>query len=345
MKNNLFNLESIKKYTNNLLLTPQKRIKLERYVERVHNNEFKGETKGYPAFLKFLEDILDYEEDHHIVFDDNVDIGKDRVEFALKDENGKFMVIELKGQDSDLDKPQNRANDKRTPVEQAFGYAQKSSKKSGLVNWILVSNYKEFRLYNYDKRQGEYISFNVDDLLKDEGEFKYFLFSFSKESHIDLNAINEVINEDYIEKTQLANNFYKLFHETRLMIFEELKELNGIDKVDAVSYAQTILDRFIFICFASSRDLLPDNIAHKTILKRIKNDDLRDNEVWRELNFLFKDVNEGREDKDISGYNGGLFKDDLGLIFNLTDIKPDKDFFKEIKEENKKNKNYQKFIK
>ena len=56
------------------------------------------------------------------------------------------MVIELKGQDVDLDKPQNRANDKRTPIEQVFGYAQKSSEKSGLVDWILVSNYKEFRL-------------------------------------------------------------------------------------------------------------------------------------------------------------------------------------------------------
>ncbi len=31
---------------------------MNKYVERVHNNEFKGETKGYPAFLKFLEDIF-----------------------------------------------------------------------------------------------------------------------------------------------------------------------------------------------------------------------------------------------------------------------------------------------
>jgi hypothetical protein len=124
---------------------------------------------------------------------------------------------------------QNRVNDKRTPVEQAFGYAQHSSKKSGLVEWILVSNYKEFRLYNYDKRLGEYISFNVEDLLNDE-IFKYFMFAFSKESHIDLKAINDVVNENYIEKTQLANNFYKLFNETRLMIYKELNELHGMDK-------------------------------------------------------------------------------------------------------------------
>lgn len=329
MENNLFNLNSIQKHLKNFKLLDEKKAKLEKYVERVNNNEFKGETKGYPAFLKFLEEILDYDEAKHILFDDNVAIGKDRVEFALKDENGKFMVIELKGQDADLEKPQNRANDKRTPVEQAFGYAQKSSKESGLVDWILVSNYKEFRLYNYEKRQGEYISFNVDDLLKDEKEFKYFMFAFSKKSHIDLKAINYVINEEYIEKTKLANNFYKLFNETRLMIYKELKEQHNMAKEDAISYAQTIVDRFIFICFASSRELLPDDIARKTILGRIKSENLRDHEIWRELNYLFIDVNEGREDRDISGYNGGLFKEDLKDI-KLNDIIKDKDFFKDV---------------
>ena len=328
LKNNLFNENSIKKYSNNFILTSQKRVKLERYIERVQNNEFKGETKGYPAFLKFLEDILDYEEDKHISFDDNVDIGSDRVEFALKDNDGKFMVIELKGQNADLDKPQNRANDKRSPVEQAFGYAQHSSKKSGLVQWILVSNYKEFRLYNYDKRLGEYISFNVEDLLNEE-LFKYFMFAFSKESHVDSKAINDVVNEDYIEKTQLANNFYKLFNETRLMIFKELNELHGMDKNDAISNAQKILDRFIFICFASSRELLPENIARNILLKRIKSEDIRDHEIWRDLNYLFIDVDIGNDDRNISKYNGGLFNEDLEAI-KLKDIIKDTNFFKDV---------------
>ena len=184
MENNLFNLSSIQKYLKNFELSPEKKLKLDEYINRVNNGEFKGETKGYPAFLKLLENILGYEEDKHILFDDNVDIGKDRVEFALKDENGKFMVIELKGQDVNLDKPQNRANDKRTPVDQAFGYAQKSSKDSGIIDWILVSNYKEFRLYNYGK-DGEYISFIATDLLNEE-YFEYFMFALIKKSHIDL---------------------------------------------------------------------------------------------------------------------------------------------------------------
>ena len=354
MENNIFNLNSIQKYTKNFKLSPEKRIKLEEYINRVNNGEFKGETKGYPAFLKFLEDILGYEESKHITFDDNVDIGKDRVEFALKDENGKFMVIELKGQEyEDLEKSQNRANDKRSPVDQAFGYAQKSSTKSGLVNWILVSNYKEFRLYNYDKRQGEYISFDINSLLKDENEFKYFMFAFSKESHIDSKAINDVVNEEYIEKDKLAKNFYKLFNETRLMIIKELEELHNIERIQAISYAQTILDRFIFICFAGSREkgnrkLLPEDIAHKTLKNRIKNENFRDHEIWRELNYLFRDVDKGREDEegnhenDITGYNGGLFKADLKDI-KIKDIL-EKGFFNDIQKKNLRNRNYKNFI-
>ena len=42
-----------------------------------------------------------------------MDIDPDRVEFALKDNDGKFMAIELKGQNTTLDKPQNRADDKK----------------------------------------------------------------------------------------------------------------------------------------------------------------------------------------------------------------------------------------
>jgi hypothetical protein len=68
------------------------------------------------------------------------------------------------------------------------------------------------------------------------------MFSFSKESRVNLKAINDVVNKNYIEKTQLANNFYKLFNETRLMIYKELNELHGMDKEESISNAQTILD-------------------------------------------------------------------------------------------------------
>ena len=55
------------------------------------------------------------------------------------------MVIEIKGQGISLDKRQSGRSDNKSPIEQAFGYAI----NTGDVDWIMVSNYKEFRLYNY----------------------------------------------------------------------------------------------------------------------------------------------------------------------------------------------------
>ncbi len=46
-------------------------------------------------------------------------------------------VIELKGANVSLDAKQKRANDTRTPVEQAFGYAPKYGKN---CQWVIVSN-------------------------------------------------------------------------------------------------------------------------------------------------------------------------------------------------------------
>jgi hypothetical protein len=56
-------------------------------------------------------------------------------------------VIELKDASTDLDKPQNRKNDKRSPVEQAFSYASKSG---GKCKWVIFGNkmtrYTQFSL-------------------------------------------------------------------------------------------------------------------------------------------------------------------------------------------------------
>jgi hypothetical protein len=53
---------------------------------------------------------------------------------------GAHGIIELKDVNTDLDKAQNRTNDKRTPVEQAFSYAPKYGQK---CKWVIVSNFIE----------------------------------------------------------------------------------------------------------------------------------------------------------------------------------------------------------
>jgi len=148
---------------------------IKNHLSKLGNGDFKSETSNYLYFYEIiLKEILGYDLQENILFDEKEDAGRGKSEFVLKNGDKKFMVVELKGSDADLDKPQNRINDKRTPVDQAFDYAQ----HTGDIDWILVSNYNEFRLYNWHTK-GKYISFTSEELLEKD-VFSYFMLSFSK---------------------------------------------------------------------------------------------------------------------------------------------------------------------
>jgi hypothetical protein len=212
-------------------------------------------------------------------------------------------------------------------VDQAFDYAQ----HTGDIDWIFVSNFKEFRLYNYGKKSDKWICFNYEDLFDSE-KFCYFMLAFSKESYINNEYPVKLLEETLVIERQLENNFYKLFHETRMMLIKELEEFNDFNRVDAVHYAQLILNRYMFISFAEDAGLLIGQISSNTIITPIRQGNLRHNSIWQRLNELFEDINEGNEFKHISAYNGGLFEEDLDFI-KIRDIVIDKEIFKDAWQE------------
>ena len=233
------------------------------------------------------------------------------------------MVIELKGQGIDLDKRQSGRSDNKNPVEQAFGYAI----NTGDVDWIMVSNYEEFRLYNYYEKT-KFISFNVDELL-DKKKFAYFMLSFSRESHIESDYITKVREDTLVVDRKLASEFYKLYNETRLMLIKELESESQMERLDAIHYAQLILNRYMFICFAEDTGLLPSQISVDTISTPILKGNIRHRSIWQRLNELCLDINEGNEFKKINEYNGGLFSEDLDFI-KIRDIVEDQTIFKNV---------------
>lgn len=328
MKNNLFNHSEMKKYAKDkaFQLTIQKHDFLKTHAEKVEQGNFKSERSSYLYFYDFLRDVLGYKREEHILFEDKEAIGRGKVEFVLKFDDNKFMVIELKDQTTDLDKAQARANDKRAPVDQAFSYAQHSDPDNP-IDWIMVSNFKEFRLYNYKKRSAKCICFTYQDLL-DKEFFKDFMVSFSRKSHIDKNYPNKILKATLITEQKLETNFYQLFHETRLMFIKELEEVNDLSRADAVHYAQLILNRYMFICFAEDTGLITSQISTDTIITPIIKGNLRRRSVWQRLNELFLDINEGNKHKKISAYNGGLFEEDLDFI-KIRDTIEDQEIYKD----------------
>ena len=153
MINTLFSEDLMDKYYSDFELSPDKEVLIRKYISKIVNNDFKDEESNYTFFYDWiLKEILEYDLEKNIRHHEKVDEGRGKSEFVLENENKKFMVIELKSQGTNLDEKQSGRD--KSPVDQAFLYAL----KSGDVQWILVSDYNEFKLYNYFKKT-RYISF------------------------------------------------------------------------------------------------------------------------------------------------------------------------------------------
>ena len=150
--NNLFNKQLFERYLTDIKITEEQRNHLELWNSKLDAGELIAETSNYHYFEKvFLNVLFGYDSFTDILADDKEETGSGKSEFKLKLNNKVFMIIELKGSNINLDKTRNDKNE--TPVDQVFRYA----KKNNAVSWLLLSNYDEFRLYNYHKGDGKYI--------------------------------------------------------------------------------------------------------------------------------------------------------------------------------------------
>ena len=112
------------------------------------------------------------------------------------------------------------------------------------------------------------------------------------------------------------------------MIIKELEYNNAFSRVKAVYYAQLILNRYIFVCFAEDLGLLPGQITIDTIHRPIRFRDLRGDEIWHRINGLFRDIRDGNSERKVYPYDGVLFDEDLKFI-EIRDLIKDSHFFRD----------------
>ena len=214
-------------------------------------------------------------------------------------------VIELKGAKVSLDVRQKRVGDTRSPVEQAFGYAPKYGSS---CQWVIVSNYKEIRLYRQTE-MNEYQVFFLEDL-KDDLEFKKFIYVLSFYSLVGTEkkkAKTIELSEEYQKnQSEIEKKFYNEYKAIRLHIFENMRKNNpAVNENTIIEKVQKLLDRFLFICFCEDKGLLPNEIFYKTLEKGKNFGD-----VFEVFKMLCNWINLGNPRENISHFNGGLFKND-----------------------------------
>ncbi len=220
-------------------------------------------------------------------------------------------VIEIKNARSVLDNQQNRPDFRGNAVEQGFMYAAKSSEK---CKWVIISNFLEIRLY----LAGDMTKYEDFDIvsLNDNYEFSRFyyllangqLFYENTESQIDILLSNRIEHEKKITK-----EFYNKYKYLREIFVQHLKLHNPSEnQLDLLQYAQTIIDRILFISVIKDYNLINYHVLNEIENFATKSWVDDNSEIWRQLTLFFKALDKGMPQR-VSKFNGGLFRYDEAI--------------------------------
>jgi hypothetical protein len=236
------------------------------------------------------------------------------------------VLIELKGPKSNVDR--DRFNG-RTPVQQLWDYLNVVPD----CPWGIVCNYVSFRLYNRLKTPRAYELFTLQDF-RDEEKFRQFYCLFARGGLLALLPGQTPRAEALLQQTdarqlEVGAELYAHYHQHRVALINHLMGPAHRKSLDQAIYAaQLLLDRIIFVAFCEDRRLLPaesigmawENLAAFTRVT---------NPRWQNFLNLFRSIDEGNPQSNVTAYNGGLFREDP----EVDSLQLDDDwtqFFKEI---------------
>ncbi len=217
--------------------------------------------------------------------------------------NAFVAVLEGKGPRDPLDRP--FAGRKRSAVEQSLQYAVQLQ-----IDWYLVTNLREIRLYHKGHDTFTYERFETAELAEDVGERKRFVYLLGAERmlHPSGNHLDALLAESKKIGRELTNSYYREYRALREGIFETLRKHNPNEPPDQLLAAtQKMLDRVLFIAFCEDRGLLPRDIIARAYEHA---DPFNPRPIWHNFVGLFRSVDNGNEHLNITRYNGGLFASD-----------------------------------
>ena len=268
-----------------------------------------GETPLQGQFAaKIVEGVLGYKgpaDGERYTLATEKGILRGSVDLALGNFGGAEPEIiapfELKGaKTKDLDAIMPGRN--KSPVQQAWEYAMNARG----VKWVLVSNYVELRLYGFGEGTADYEVFHLDQLT-DPAQYARFCLLLSADNLLSGRTAS-LLEESRREDKEITDNLYADYKALRLALINAIGASNpGLARLDAISVAQTILDRVLFIAFAEDTGLLPGDTLAQAFDTR---DPYNPRPVWDNFKGLFRAIDEGNQALKIPRYNGGLFRSD-----------------------------------
>lgn len=325
--NSLFNPKTIKKLCAHVTINPVQRKAALEWLKMLESGRLEKEKQHYFDFaLTVLKDLLGYP----IKTKEGMSYEEGNVEFIFSNKDGKKVIcFEAKGtKTKDLFSPQYRdKKEHSTPIKQTWDYM-------GTLNldYGVTTNYKDFVLIDKSKGTSKYHLFDFVTIENNDDKLKEFVAIFSKESIIDKKFIDTLYNASVVEEKEFTKEFYKLFHETRLMLIKEFQSNGNVSKEEAIHYAQLFLNRLIFMLFAEDTGKLPQRLFRDHILKVLDAVPVSEHSKYASDTILsiFESLDKGSQTPvQIFGFNGGLFANRIPDKIYFKDLSPH-DFFNEV---------------
>lgn len=316
----LFHKRVIEKHTKDIEYLESKHAEiLTAWAENLEKGIYDSETQNDGEFIqRILIDVLGYvgsSEGKEWTVAKNQPVGTGNVDVALGQfsaDNSKIIApFELKGAKTrDLDAVMPGRN--KTPVQQAWEYAMDAKG----AQWVLVSNYREIRLYAVGYGRKDHEVFDLSKL-NDPVRYARFILLLSSENLLSGKTLNLLNEGEQVDK-DITKQLYEDYKALRVFLIKNIRQDNpDKDPIDVIKYTQTILDRILFIAFAEDKSLLPEN----TLKQAYETKNLYNPQpTWENFVGLFRAINKGNPELKIPGYNGGLFADDPELnTLNISD--------------------------
>jgi hypothetical protein len=321
MKADLFNEKTISKFILKIEPNSKQKSASKKWIELLEKDELQEEVSNYPRFTEIiLKEILGYDTL-------NFKHEEKNMEFPFRDKSGNFLVcFEAKGtKTSDLWALQGRSiKIRETPVNQINDYLYKNK-----IPFGVLTNYREFVLFKREEGYTKFHKLDFFDIKNNPEKLKEFIAIFSRES-FEGKETERLYNQSITEERNFTKEFYKLYHETRLMILKEFKE-SGIENEICLHYSQLFLNRLMFIFFAEDSDLLEKRYFENKILEVLDKSggiDGYTNYVFGKINGIFRELDK-EIPKQIKGFNGELFKEEIDGRLSFKDYR-NPNFFKDV---------------
>lgn len=302
----LYNENTVKKEFKNIEPTRRQKAIVFEWIQKLKNNELEKEKQNYDIFRdKILVELLGYPREE-IKFEEK------NVEFSIKDiKSTTHVVFELKGtKTKDLFARQHYGKEEQShPVMQTNSNMQRFAPPA---RYGVCTNYKEFVLLDRDLGITKCHRFTFTDIEENNDKLKEFIGIFSYKKLVEEKELEVLYEKSITTEKDFTNEFYKLFHETRLMLIREFQDnkKDRVTKTDAIYYTQIFLDRIIFIFFAEDKGYISDEkLFAKRIFGKLKSDQLLDvsKQIYDTILELFVAFDIGSKELGVPRFNGELF--------------------------------------